>query len=264
MQQRMRHFIKTREGRPIKVDGNLQHPVNRGKICAKGQANILNLYDPERLKAPLRKEAGSFNTVEWRDADFAVLNDLTKAGSKEIAVITHKIISPTAIKVMDDFIKRFPSARIYSYEFFRSSRNAAWGGEFPLIKWDQAKVIVTLEADILGTGEDKVETVRMYSEGRNVNNLEKFNRLYAVEGNMSLTGMNADYRIRLNPLFLEEFVSLLSTNTGSVNRSSIEAFASNIILKLKRLSALLKILINTRVKQLSMQEIHFLRRFILQ
>jgi MoCo/4Fe-4S cofactor protein with predicted Tat translocation signal len=228
-------LIKTREGRPIKVDGNLQHPVNRGKICAKGQANILNLYDPERLKAPLRREAGSFNTVEWRDADFAVLNELTKAGSKEIAVITHKIISPTAIKVMDDFIKRFPSARIYSYEFFRSSRNAAWGGEFPLIKWDQAKVIVTLEADMLGTGEDKVETVRMYSEGRNVNNLEKFNRLYAVEGNMSLTGMNADYRIRLNPLFLEEFVSLLSTNTGSVNRNSIEAFASKHNIKAEKI-----------------------------
>ncbi|MCK7524840.1 MAG: hypothetical protein MZV64_48150 [Ignavibacteriales bacterium] len=45
--------MKTREGRPIKVDGNPDHPVNKGKICAKGQANILNLYDPERLKTPL-------------------------------------------------------------------------------------------------------------------------------------------------------------------------------------------------------------------
>ena len=48
-------LIKTREGRPIKVDGNPDHPVNKGKICAKGQANILNLYDPERLKKPLKK-----------------------------------------------------------------------------------------------------------------------------------------------------------------------------------------------------------------
>src|SRR3989339_1482942 len=46
-------LIKTREGRPIKIDGNPDHPISRGKICAAGQANILNLYDPERLKEPL-------------------------------------------------------------------------------------------------------------------------------------------------------------------------------------------------------------------
>ena len=53
-------LIKTREGRPIKVDGNPDHPVNKGKICAKGQANILNLYDPERLKKPLKKTGLAF------------------------------------------------------------------------------------------------------------------------------------------------------------------------------------------------------------
>jgi MoCo/4Fe-4S cofactor protein with predicted Tat translocation signal len=213
-------LIKTREGRPIKVDGNFQHPVSRGKICSKGQANILNLYDPERLKSPLRKEGGDFSTIEWKDADFAILSELTRAGNKEIALITQRIVSPTAIRVIDDFIKRFPSVRVYSYEFFNSNnRNAAWGGEFPLIQWDRVKIIVTLEADLLGNGEDKVETVRLYSEGRDVNDLERFNRLYAVEGNMTLTGMNADYRIRLNPIFIEEFISLISGN------GNIEAFA---------------------------------------
>src|SRR3990167_11153583 len=48
-------LIKTREGRPIKVEGNPDHPVNKGKICLKCQAAILNLYDPERLKEPLQK-----------------------------------------------------------------------------------------------------------------------------------------------------------------------------------------------------------------
>jgi MoCo/4Fe-4S cofactor protein with predicted Tat translocation signal len=134
-------LIRTREGRPIKVDGNLQHPVNRGKICAKGQANILNLYDPERLKSPLRIAGDRSETIEWRDADFAILSELSKAGNREIAVITGKIISPTAISVIDEFIKRFPSARFYSYEFFNNNnRNSAWGGQFPLIQWDQVKL----------------------------------------------------------------------------------------------------------------------------
>lgn len=210
-------LIKTREGRPIKVDGNPQHPVNKGKICSKGQANILNLYDPERIKAPLKKiQGGSFSSVSWQDADYAIINELDKAGEKEVAIITHKMISPTSIKVISDFISKYPTTRVYSYEFFNdSSRNKAWKklkGEdtFPLIQWDKAKIIVSLESDLLGTGEDKIETVRLYSQGRDVDNIENFNRLYVVEGNMSITGMNADYRVRLNPLFLGEFIGLIS------------------------------------------------------
>ncbi len=45
-------LIKTREGRPIKIDGNPDHPVSKGKICAQGQASIMSLYDPDRLKNP--------------------------------------------------------------------------------------------------------------------------------------------------------------------------------------------------------------------
>ncbi len=48
-------LVKTREGRPIKIDGNPDHPVNQGKVCIRGQASILNLYDPDRLKSPLQK-----------------------------------------------------------------------------------------------------------------------------------------------------------------------------------------------------------------
>jgi MoCo/4Fe-4S cofactor protein with predicted Tat translocation signal len=231
-------LLKTREGRPIKVDGNLQHPVNRGKICAKGQANILNLYDPERLKSPLRRRRNEISTVDWKDADFAILSELTKAGNKEIALITHKIISPTAVSVINDFIQKFPSTRVYSYDFGNNNnRNKAYGGEYPLIQWNQARVIVDIEADILGLGEDKVETIRLYSEGRNVNNTERFNRLYAVEGNMSVTGMNADYRIRVNPAFLEEFISLLSDSTGG-NKSGIEAFAEKHNIKAEKINHL--------------------------
>ena len=45
-------LVKTREGRPIKVDGNPDHPINKGKLCTKGQASVLNLYDPGRIREP--------------------------------------------------------------------------------------------------------------------------------------------------------------------------------------------------------------------
>jgi len=104
-------LIKTREGRPIKVDGNPDHPVNKGKICAKGHANILNLYDPERLKKPLKKTGLNFNEVSWKEVDNDVLAALTFAGSKEIAIVSSSITSPTTFKVIEDF-KTSPIIRL--------------------------------------------------------------------------------------------------------------------------------------------------------
>ncbi|HWA07126.1 MAG TPA: TAT-variant-translocated molybdopterin oxidoreductase, partial [Ignavibacteria bacterium] len=58
-------LVKTREGRPIKVDGNPDHPVNKGKICTKGQASVMNLYNPERLKEPIMNKA----VTNWNDVN---------------------------------------------------------------------------------------------------------------------------------------------------------------------------------------------------
>ncbi len=139
------------------------------------------------------------------------------AGNKEIAIITHKIVSPTTKKVLDDFISKYPSAKIYSYEQFDNSvRNSAWKkcypangtsdpGEFPAIKWNEAKVILSLDGDFLGESNNKIENARLFSEGRDVVN-KNFNRLYVVEGNMTITGMAADYRMRLRPDLQLDFV----------------------------------------------------------
>ncbi len=210
-------LIKTREGRPIKVDGNPDHPVNKGKACAKCQASILNLYDPERLRNPLIKtKNGDQLKSTWQNIDDKISSLLSASGGKEIAVITHRIISPSTKKVMQDFQQKYPDTKIYSYELFNEdTRNNAWkkthGADvFPLIKWNEAKIIVALEADFLGIGENKTENAILFSEGREVKNLDNFNRLYVVEGSLSVTGSNADYRIRLRPDAELEFVSAIS------------------------------------------------------
>ena len=207
-------LIRTREGRPIKVDGNPDHPLNQGKICAKGQANVLNLYDPERLKTPLKKSDSGFDEIKWKDADNQVLAALTFSGSKEIAIITHTITSPTTLKVLEDFKQKYPTTKIYSYELFNDSiKNSAWnkcyGTEnYPLLKWDEAKLIVSLESDFLGVENNRVETARLFAAGRDIDN-KKFNRLYVIESNLSITGSNSDYRLRLRPEAQYEFVMCL-------------------------------------------------------
>src|SRR5690606_32913465 len=176
----------TREGRPIKIDGNPDHPVSKGKVDSKIQASILNLYDPERLKSPLKGDGrGNFTEYDWIDADSEIINELSKVGGREIAIVSHKIISPLAKKVIDDFTAKYPTTKLYTYELVNDSiRNSAWqktygSGSFPLIKWNEAKVIVALESDFLGCGENKSENARLFAEGRNINDLKNFNRLYA-------------------------------------------------------------------------------------
>ncbi|MFC2103005.1 TAT-variant-translocated molybdopterin oxidoreductase [Bacteroidota bacterium] len=197
-------LIKTREGRPVKIDGNPDHPVSKGKICAQGQAGIMGLYDPDRIKSPMSKRGNGFIDADWQEIDDEIILALSTVGNSEIAIITNRIVSPTENEVLNNFIEEYPSAKIYSYEQFNAGvKDKAWqkcyGSEFyPFIKLNEAEIIVSLDADFLGTDSNKVENMRLFSEGRDVMN-KKFNRLYSIESNMSLTGLNSDYRIRLKP-----------------------------------------------------------------
>ncbi len=225
-------LIKTREGRPIKVDGNPDHPVSNGKICAKCHASILGLYDPERLSVPIKKSGSDFEKISWKRVDSELRNTLSSIGEKEIAIITHSITSPTTLKVLQDFSSRYPTTKIYSYELFNDElRNSAWKkcypasgtggiGGFPLIKWDEAKIILSLEGDFLGTEGNHLENSQLFVKGRDIHNPKNFNRLYVVEGNMSLTGMNADYRLRLRPDAQFEFVMSLINEISSKSGNS--------------------------------------------
>ncbi|MHC1737137.1 MAG: molybdopterin-dependent oxidoreductase [Ignavibacteriaceae bacterium] len=207
-------LIKTREGRPIKVIGNPDHPVNKGKICPTGEANVLNLYDPARIKEPLKKDGFGFSPVSWDKAYSEIVPKLKNPGG-EIAIVTSSLVSPTAAKLLADFTAAFSASKIYYYDLFNDiNRKSAFFKcygitDVPVIAWEDARVIVTLEADIFGSDGHKVENMAGYSAGRNVENLDAFNRHYAVEGNMSLTGMNADYRMRLRPDAQYEFVLAL-------------------------------------------------------
>ena len=227
-------LIKTREGRPIKVDGNPDHPVNQGKACAKCQSTILNLYDPERLRNPLiRTKDGNELKSTWQNVDDKIRKILGNAGNKEIAIISHRILSPSTKKVFQEFQQKYPSAKVYTYDLFNEDiRNAAWkkthGADvFPLIKWDKAKIIVALESDFLGVGPNKTENTILFAKGREIKDLDNFNRLYVVEGSLSVTGSNADYRIKLRPDAVYELVQVLTqaVSGSGANDPVLKSFA---------------------------------------
>lgn len=232
-------LIKTREGRPIKVDGNPEHPINKGKICSKGLASILNLYDPYRLQSPKYGDsARAHQELTWNIVDAEVGRQLEAASNnkKEIALVTRSIHSPTFRSVLDTFKKKYPTTALYSYSLFNDeTRRRAWRKcygtyDIPVIQWNKAKVIVALESDFLATDGMVMEQVREFAHTRDVVRNETKNRFYCVEGALSLTGSNADYRISLRPDVQYDFIQTLIRACDKTQYGvdkSVKEFAEN-------------------------------------
>jgi len=226
-------LIKTREGRPIKIDGNPDHPINSGKICTTGQVSILSLYDPQRIKEPI------FNNtqISWQEADKKIIQTLIKTteNGKEIALITNGITSPTYKKLIEDFIKTFPSTKIYSYEItgYTNKINAfkkTYGREsLPSEDFENAKIIVSFECDFLNNYPNKLSVLNKFSKNREIIEKEKFNRTYCFESTPTVTGINSDYRIVLRSDILEEFICCLINEFLTVKKLSEYAKNINVI-----------------------------------
>jgi MoCo/4Fe-4S cofactor protein with predicted Tat translocation signal len=250
-------LIKTREGRPIKVEGNPEQPIDNGKINSQAQAGILDLYDPSRLKHPLKKSGDGLLESNWELLDEAN-GKLDAAAGKEIAIVTHTVLSPTQKKLFEDFAVKYPSAKVYSYELF-DNRNSitAWRKCYgtdatPVWQWDKAKIILALESDFLGVEGHTTEQIAKYSKTRDVENLDGFSRLYSVEAAMSLTGSNADYRMRLTPEHQLDFVLALlgevikgksdvpAEVVNAVGNASLSAFTKSNGMDQKKIASLLK------------------------
>jgi MoCo/4Fe-4S cofactor protein with predicted Tat translocation signal len=229
-------LIKTREGRPIKIDGNPEHPTSKGKICAVGQANILNLYDPARLTEPKINQ----QTSSWKEVDGDIIAALNEAqnNSKEISVVIGEVVSPTAKKVLDDFVVKYPTTKIYSHELTSDKiRREAWyecygSYDYPSVKWNEANIILSLDSDFLGNEGNFIESLRKYTEKREVVDKVDVNRLYVAEGRLSATGMMSDYRLRIAPNkqleFVYSLINELIKNGSSISiDSSIKTKISN-------------------------------------
>ena len=191
----------------MKVDGNPDHPINRGTLCAKGQASILSLYDPARLRSPRYGAASTKSgNVSWTDADTDIVQHLTdcRRDGKTILLFTPPVQSPTLRTLLAEFTATFPSTQVIAYSLLNEeARRKAWAACYgpaplPALLWDKARVIVALEADFLGTEGFSVEQNRLFASGRDIMRSSEFNRFYAVESGFSPTAANADYRLRLH------------------------------------------------------------------
>jgi len=197
-------LVKTREGRPIKIEGNTLSGVTSGGTSARAQASILSLYDTRRIQHAGTIKDGVVEKMDWVALD----RDLkSKLATGNIRVVTNTNISPTAEKALGEFLAKYPGSSVLSYDAVSSAAlleaNEKCFGlrAFPHYKFDQASVICSFGADFLGTWGNPIQQAHDYAKGRKVAGKKnaKMSRHYQVEGHMSLTGSNADSRIQIRP-----------------------------------------------------------------
>lgn len=206
-------LVKTREGRPIKIEGNSLSKVTMGGTSARAQASVLSLYDTSRLDGPYMVKDGKIDRPRnkrdagpaWSQIDKDIASKLKPDAN--IRILANTILSPTTKKALADFTTKFPNTKVVMYDPASSSAileaNQACFAQavIPGYHFDRAQVIVAFEADFLGTWISPVEYAAQYVKGRRITDKSKpvMSRHIQVESHMSLTGSNADNRILVKP-----------------------------------------------------------------
>jgi len=213
-------LVKTREGRPIKIEGNPMSPITAGGTTARAQASVLSLYDSDRFKSAGTITDGVWTKAEWSEVDKAIGSKLS-AGSN-IRIVCNTVMSPTTKKAFNDFKATYPNTKVVTYDPISSSAilqaNQANFGEavIPNYHFDKAQVIVSFGADFLGSWISPAEYAHQYAKNRNVSkgSGSKMSRHIQVESGMSMTGSNADNRIMIKPSEQGAAIATLLQNLG--------------------------------------------------
>lgn len=251
-------LVKTREGRPIKIEGNGSSKHSHGGTNARTQAAILSLYDGARLTGPLSKGR---TPSTWKSADNEIGKALAAVGGKEIAILSSTIISPSTRAVIAEFAAKYPSAKVYqydaiSYAALSNANEKVWGKKVVArYHFNEAdKVVVGIACDFLGNWLNPVEFAAGYAINRRVSkDKPEMSKHYHFEANMSLTGANADERYMIKPSEIGKTVVALYNEvakaTGNSSVSANGSIASNPDAQ-KAISKVAKDLVNAKGQSL--------------
>lgn len=228
-------LVKVRDGRPIKIEGNDLSSITKGGTNARAQASVLNLYDNIRYKNP--RKSGS--DTSWEEADSEITVKLREIAARQgkIVLLTPSVISPSTNAAMAEFAAAFPGTEIVTYDAASASgmseaNQQSFGSPFvPSYRFDKADLIVSFDADFLGTWLSPVEYTKQYIKKRKLTDGNKtMSRHIHFEGAMSLTGSNADYRVQLRPslqkLALAHLLNELRKQSGG-NTVLLPAFSQD-------------------------------------
>jgi MoCo/4Fe-4S cofactor protein with predicted Tat translocation signal len=196
-------LVKTREGRPIKIEGNPSSSISKGGVSARVHASVLGLYDNAKLKTA--QKGGS--DIKWADLDKEVMAGLAKGGN--IRIVSNTIISPSTEAVIANFINKYPTATHVVYDaksasgILEANKTSFGQRVIPSYDFSKAKVIVGINADFLGTWVSPTVFAKQWAETRKIGSgkggNKSMSRHFQFETGMTTTGASADYRSMIKP-----------------------------------------------------------------
>jgi MoCo/4Fe-4S cofactor protein with predicted Tat translocation signal len=216
-------LVKSDAFRPIKLEGNPEHPMSKGKSDAFTQASLLDLYDPDRSPFPrFRGEQADFDRFQQ---DFAKAVAATKTG-EGVVFLSETVTSPTLAAQWKQVQAKYPQAKLVQYEPVnndagRAASKAAFGDYYDTqYKLEDADIILALDADFLGGigFPGFLPMSAAWAERHRFDKDKPMNRLYVVETNPTVTGFKAEHRLALKPSEIDAFANALTSgNAGAVS-----------------------------------------------
>jgi MoCo/4Fe-4S cofactor protein with predicted Tat translocation signal len=217
-------LVESHMGRPTKLEGNPEHPASLGAADSFTQAEILNLYDPDRAKiVTYLSEVRSWG--QFLTAIQSALNSAKARGGAGFRLLTGPVTSPSLAALLDEVLAANPQIRWHQWEPTASQRGAGSGRA--MYHFDQADVVVTLDADFIHSSPGSIRYQRDFAGKRRFNDDRKeMNRLYAIESTPTLTGAKADHRLPVRASEIESVARELAAAVGGGSTGSPQGGAS--------------------------------------
>ncbi len=193
--------VRTREGRAVKAEGNPESPISSGRLCARGQASLHGLYDPDRIPQALAREGESWARLSWDQAEQQLADALGRAGGN--AVLLSRPEPGSMDRLVDDWCQAMGVRRVvfdpFDHEPIRAAYRALYGRDtLPVHDFSRAEFVVSFGADFMETWLSPVQyahdfvQAQAYAGGRH-------GRFVSVTPHQSLTDLNADTWLAARP-----------------------------------------------------------------
>ena len=199
-------MAKNREGRVIKVEGNPLHPINKGKLCMRGQAALQAVYNSDRLKTPLLKDKNGWQPISFAKAQSMLkykTHDAAQKGSDRVRMLT-EVVGKSQLALFTDALKKWNASaplvfEPFAYETLKTANETVFGRkELVSYHMQDADVLISFGADFLETWLSPVEYAHKFKAMHALKNGQKA-PFYHLSPIQSLTGANADYWAPCSP-----------------------------------------------------------------
>ena len=198
-------LVETRDGRAIKAEGNPDHPVNRGALCARGQSALQGLYNPDRFRGPMVRESGKLVAITWERALELLAQKIGEAKSKGQsagAVFINQHEQGSFGAFLDQWLAGFGMPAHVSYDAESplstiAANRASFGAAWPKLDFQAAKLVVSFGADFLDGWGLPVTHQIDFADARA--QYDAAPRAIYVGARRSLTGLNSDSWIPARP-----------------------------------------------------------------